>query len=206
VRTICTEVYQFDELDEDAKEKAREWWRNLEYQDPTGQQEIWDSLEALLKLACLDRWDWDRNTHPPLDENVKELDGKRAFAWLENNLFSRLRWHKHKGVREVVDKKTKLTQWRPYTKQELRDKFKYGYRVGAIPDCPLTGMCYDMNFLDDLKDSIKSGMNLNDAFRSLPEKARKMADDEMEWRCKDEQVDESIRVNEYEFTKEGRRV
>lgn len=207
MRTICTDVYQFDELDDAAKEKAREWWRDLEAQDPTGSQEIWGPLNALLETVGLKWWDRGRNRRPPLGENVAEFTGKRAWAWLENNLYSKLRWSKKKGVREQMPGQPKgMTQWRPYSVKELRDKFKYGYREGAIPDCPLTGYCYDMDFLDDLKDSIKSGMTLGDAFRALPDRAQRMVDDEYQWRMEDEQVDDSIRANEYEFTKEGRRV
>lgn len=33
-RTIALSVFTFEELSDEAKERAREWWRNLEAQDP----------------------------------------------------------------------------------------------------------------------------------------------------------------------------
>jgi hypothetical protein len=51
MRTITTTLYLFDELPtEKAKEKARDWWRNLEAQDPAWRDEHNDSVEAALKF------------------------------------------------------------------------------------------------------------------------------------------------------------
>lgn len=51
MRTITTTVYLFDELPtEKAKEKARDWWRELEAQDPAWLDEHNDSVTAALKF------------------------------------------------------------------------------------------------------------------------------------------------------------
>lgn len=51
MRTITTTLYLFDELPtEKAKEKARDWWRSLEAQDPAWREEHNDSVDAALKF------------------------------------------------------------------------------------------------------------------------------------------------------------
>jgi hypothetical protein len=48
-RTVCYTIYKFDELpDEKARERAREWWRNLECNDPAWQSEHFASMNAIL--------------------------------------------------------------------------------------------------------------------------------------------------------------
>ena len=58
--TITYNIYQFDELSDDAKENARDWWRSsgLDY-------EWWDSIgEDLVQIGCkLVEFDIDRGSY-----------------------------------------------------------------------------------------------------------------------------------------------
>ena len=48
MRTITTTVYKFDELSDTAKNKARDWWRNLDGEDPA-----WHSEHMLSRNAAI---------------------------------------------------------------------------------------------------------------------------------------------------------
>ena len=50
MRTVSTNLYTYDELRDKARQVARDWWRNLEENDPLGAKEHQDSLAAALKF------------------------------------------------------------------------------------------------------------------------------------------------------------
>lgn len=88
MRTIETTVYTFDELSDDAKARAREWY--LSDGDYWDSSDWWNSAQAFCRIAPIDitsatydnaqvdyRWTGD--------ESVRELSGLRAWKWLQNN-------------------------------------------------------------------------------------------------------------------------
>lgn len=160
---------ELKELDSDAFDKALEWFQD-EYNDEvpwTG--EIMDSLKAVIKASGLRLLDWSIGAYSysdisvEMDSDVEELSGNRALAWLENNLLSNLREH-----RTFVNRVKKYEHWHDFT------------RYGAIPSCPLTGVCFDEDFIDALLKSVKDGDTLKDAYNSLADVARKLFESEIE--------------------------
>jgi hypothetical protein len=193
MKIIETKVYTFDELSDSAKEKARDWYRKANTSESYYLDEIYDSLKALFKAANITLKDWslgpyNRGNQVTFDlGDASELTGRRALAWLENNLFAGLRITAHEFAKN------------------RKDYLKYGpdYRAGKIKPCPLTGICYDEDYLDALRKSIKEGDTLRDAFRNLADVCGRLCEAECEYRDEDEQIDEDIRANEYTFTEEG---
>lgn len=196
MRTICKDVYKYDELSAGAKSRARDWYREASASDNYVLDEMMDSLKALFKAANIKIKDWsvgayNRNNYVSFDMgDAGELTGARALAWLENNLLDGLR----------------ITRAEFMAKR--RDYLKYGdsYRVGKIKPCPFTGVCYDDDLLDSLRADVKSGDTLKDAFSNLADKVGRMNEDALEYQNKDEQVAEMIEANEYEFTEDGNRI
>lgn len=88
-RVIETTVYSFNELSDDAKQAAIEYFRNDS--DLWGwQSEYWDSAQAFAKIAPIDitEADYDRaqvTIRWTDTEEVKNLSGLRAWKWLQNN-------------------------------------------------------------------------------------------------------------------------
>lgn len=128
MREITVKLYQFDELSDDAKEKAREWWKRLEDQETYYIEEIADSLKKLFEKANMPLKDWSLGPYNQnnfvkfyMEENTKELQGKRALAWIENNLLYKLR---------ISEKEYR---------NKRKDYFRYGdsYRIGKIKPVPL---------------------------------------------------------------------
>ncbi len=195
MKTITINLYTFDELSETAKDRARDWYREGNNEENYTLDEMMHSLKAIFKRSGIKLTNWEigpYNQHNHVDFDMGDagsLTGKRAFAWLENNLFSSLR----------------------ITKAEFKAKQKeymgYGadYRPGKIKPCPLTGMCYDENLLDALRKSVKDGDTLKEAFRNLADVCGKMNAEEIEYQNEDAQIDESLQANEYTFIESGKR-
>jgi hypothetical protein len=88
MRTQTVAVFTFDELDADAKERAREdYRRGGDLWHWSG--EWWASAEAFSAIAPIQvqAIDWDR-AEPEMrfaDDDVAALSGVRAWKWLHNN-------------------------------------------------------------------------------------------------------------------------
>jgi hypothetical protein len=194
MRTVCKDVFKFEELSDEAKERARQWYREATAADDYPLEEIVESLKGLFKAAGIKLQDWslgayNQGSFVKFDlGDAAELTGSRAVAWLENNLFGPLR----------ITRETYLANRKDYL------RYGWGYRIGSIAPYPFTGICYDEDLIDGLRDSIKGGDTLKDAFRSLADVCGRIAEKEYEYQNEDEQVDESIIANEYEFTADGR--
>jgi len=165
-------LYEFSELDDGAKERATNYYINNCY-DSNTTREIFDSLQALLNLAGVTFKEFNYG-HLYLDfpDNMRELSGGRAMAWLENNLLSSLRI--------------------PYKGKERWKLSRYGseYRAGKIRPCPFTGMCFDADFLDALIKDVKEGHNLADCFTRLGNTLQTLIDSAEQWETSAEYITE----------------
>jgi len=195
METITVNLYEFDELNEEAKEKARDWYRDANSSESFYLDEIYDSLKAVFKTANIKLTDWSLGAYNRGNDvsfdlgDAGELKGKRAMAWLENNLLAKCRI-----TAEQFSKNRKNYM-----------SFGDSFRIGKIKPGPFTGMCYDEDYIDALKKSIASGDTLKEAFKNLANICGTLCENEVEYQNEDETVDENIRANEYTFTKSGKR-
>jgi len=191
MREVTVKLYKFHELSDESKARALDKQREFVNKDTYHMDEIVDSLKGLFKAAGVKLTDWslgsyNRYNHVDFDMgDAGDLKGPRAMAWIENNLLAGLR---HKA---------------PVTVQQHKDYKAYGYTVGAVNECPFTGICYDMDFLDALLKDVKDGETLKDAFRGLADVCGKLIEDEHEYRLKDSSLIEDIEANDYEYTEDG---
>lgn len=219
MRTVCENVYKFDELSEDAKKRAIEWWLEDETFDfiyePAG-----ESLNEFTDLFNIKVRQYDFQEHYrseysfELKDEVLELSGWRLATYIWNNYGDRLfrekyrqSWTtakriKHPKVKSTL--KSKETGW--------SDKSQWGeywnvYHGGPkLEDyqCVFTGWCCD----DDLLDPIYKFLNkpTNTTFKDLLEECltslNKSVQDEVKGNSKDEAVADTIMAN-YEFTEDG---
>lgn len=188
-------VYEFNELSEEAKEKARAWYREAAASDNYSLDEMLESLKAVFKVLGYPMKDWsigpyNRGNFLKVDlGDANDLTGKRALAWLENNLFDQLR----------------ITPAQFKTKQKEYMSYGTDYRPGNVPPCPLTGVCYDDDLLDALRKDVIAGETLKDALQGLADKVQAMNEAEIEYQNEDAQVDEMLIANGYTFNQDGKR-
>lgn len=177
-------------------DKAFEDFKNRQYNYGLDHaDEIVDSLKKLFEAAGVRLKDYEIDNNYPSysyarfefdNDGAEKLSGQRALAWLENNLYAGLRER-----RTFIQRVKKYTQWFDFTKHN------------QIPDCPLTGVCYDDDFLDSLRNSIKEGYDLKAAFNRLAIKAGEIEEAEWEYQLSEENF---LEMDDEEYTIDGRRV
>ncbi len=184
---------KFPEAFEHAHEKFKEW---ISSDQLPWQGEIMDSMKAVFEESNIRLLDWEISTCSysfvkfEMDSDVGNLEGNRALAWLENNLFYKFREN------------------RPFLKRvKYYDHKPYNFtHYGKRKDCPLTGVCFDEDYLDSLVSDIKGHCTLSDAYHNLADVAAKLFWDEYIYTQTEEYFIEQADCNDYEFTKEGVRL
>lgn len=198
MKTKTINIYSFSELSQEAREHAIEQYRegNTEI---LWASEIFESLKGLFEncngvklkdysLGECNSWLSVSFTN----DEVENLSGKRAMAWIENNLLCNIRIPENSFAMNGT--RLKLAQYGQY------------YRAGMIKPCPFTGYCADDDFLDSLLKDIKEGSDLKTAFEGLASEYQKIINNEIEYQNSEEYIAEHFETNEYEFDEEGNRI
>jgi hypothetical protein len=175
MKTIKTKVYEFNELNDSAKEKARNWFRDcaLDY-------EWWDSTYDDAKTIGLKitGFDLDRNRHADGEFNC--FGGAEQCAGLILK--------EHGATCETFKTATTF----------IADLAKLNAEIEAVDGDDETNCEYE-TWQD------KRGLLGDEFLRSLLEDYSIMLQHEYEYLLGDEAVDESITANEYTFTVDGKR-
>lgn len=208
MRTVRTKVYKFDELSEQAQQKAVDSYI-AQYGIET--DFIYDEAHETVKAfheafgTKENRRSWLECDCSNIENDVLELKGLRLRTYIINNFWDNLFKGKYFSL---------------WSKTEVSFKYhKEGYpvlksrhsKVLFDNTCTLTGVCYDMSLLQPIYDFIEykdkpdyySYMDfetlMNDCFASL----EKDIDSEVEAQSSFEVVSEQLRSNDSEFTKQG---
>jgi hypothetical protein len=191
MRTKTITLYKFSELSEDAQRRAIERYRDRNY-EIHWQEELIDSFSAVYAAMNVKLKDYSLGLHSysyvkiDLEDSIANLSGARALGWIENNLLAGLRMTRHEYMKN------------------RKNNFQYGYRIGKIKECPFTGTCFDMDFLDCITKELKSGDTLGEVLkRRLPEKYVELLQAEYDDQNSDEYISDTLIANEYEFTAAG---
>lgn len=199
MKTHTVTTYNVRELKDqfpEAFERALENYRNSN-DDIPWQDETIDSLKALLRAAGITLKDWslgayDRGNFIKIQFSnhdsryeTEELNGARAIAWLENNLYGQFR-----------------IPWKGEKRDSVR---KYGtyYRPGLIHPCPFTGYCADESYIEALNKAVRSGDTLKEAFESLADVCMRLLEEESEAQDSEECFIETAECNEWQFEENG---
>lgn len=196
-------AYTFNELSPEAKARAMK--RLPEPDCHYTLEECMDSLKALCEVAGVTLEDWSLGPYAyshirvifPGDEGREGLKGPRALAWIENNIFGKLR---HPWTPATVPPSEKWASIhgrysRRYTKPE------------HVPACPLTGVCFDEDLLDVFRDR-DLDITLKERFESLAGVIARICEAEMEYQSTDE-AREELAESYFDgalFTKDGGRI
>ncbi len=235
MQTLTITTYSISELKElfpAGYDSALSHWQDRESYDLgiPWQDETIDSLKAVLKAAGVTLRDWslgayNRGNHISIsftgfdgcsNDEIEELSGKRAFAWLENNLFAGLRVRGNMRVddwRKQMDPQTghfrkgyKLDETARYYRTMDGKLHRREGKVGEVPSCPLTGYCADEDYLDSLRKAIRSGDTLKEAFSGLADVCEKLLESEAEHMQSAEYFEGDCEANEVQFTEDGERI
>lgn len=192
-------VYMFAELEDDAKEKARDWYRNgaLDY-------EWWDSVyDDATTCAAILGIEIDKIYFSGFSSQGDGACFEGSYAYAKGSA-KEIRKHapQDEDLGSIADRL-----------QELQRTWFYGLSARVVQRGHYNHeLCTDVDVYDDRED-INSSRDITDAEEDLKGLLREymqwiysrlMA--EYDWLMSDEQVDESITINEYEFDEDGSRI
>lgn len=130
--------------------------------------------------------------------DAAEFTGRRAWAWLENRLLADVRIPWSPMWSHPLD-------WRRKASQKRREFSRHGmyYRPGRVEPCPFTGYYMDEVLLDDLRESLRSGMTVGDAMLGLAATMSRVCDEELDSRTTEDYFIERSEDLEVEFLSNG---
>jgi len=209
-RTIRTKVYQFNELNETAKQKAINYYRDNSVDTSFIYDDAYKTVKQFHDIFGTKegRNSWlDVNTDS-IDDNICELKGLRLQKYIWNNFKTSLYKGKYFSLWSKTEKSYK---YYPEGYPVLKSRHS---KVILDNSCVLTGVCYDDSLLQPVYDFLEryqqkadyySYMDfttlMNDCFESLEKDVKS----EEESQYDDDVITENIVNNEYEFTADGRR-
>lgn len=208
-RTIRTKVYKFNELSQDAQQKAINYWRNenndCEYQ--TYFDEITDSVKAVVELFNLKTGKVYRDIRTShIDDNILELKGVRLYKYIVNNYYNDL--FKPKYIK-TLDRPVKWKQFLCKIHKGRNGEFTQIYsKLRKENCCVLTGICYDDDILAPVYEFLKrpdKNTTFADLISDIESAINKTYTDTEDYINSDEYIKETIEANEYEFLKDGKR-
>lgn len=208
MRTIETTVYQFDELTEGAKEKAREWWRGLAFSDSCDWEHVYEDADQCAAILGIEI---DRR-------NYRTIGGKSGSEpaiyfsgfWSQGDGASfdgRYRYVKGavKAIREHAPEDKDL---HAIADQLQAIQKRHFYRLYSRISADSRGHWLTVETEDrenQYKDLRGDDDSIKELMRDFANWIYKQLAREYEYQTADEQVDDCIIANEYEFTEDGER-
>lgn len=203
-------VYTAKELKEKFPEGFDRAWQNFKNSqtDVPWSDEIIDSMKGVFEAANIKLEDYEIDgicghsyVKFNMEDEVYNLTGKRAFAWLENNILSqfRVKW----GISHI---KSRIWDGGGIVRHVDRKDNYFIHFAGERKECPFTGYFADEVFIDALMKDIKAGSCLGDAFKGIADEAGKLRSEENDNQQAEEYFLEYADVNEYEYTEDGKLV
>ncbi|MCC6634867.1 MAG: hypothetical protein IT251_05130 [Chitinophagaceae bacterium] len=213
MKTIRTKVYQFNELTEQAKEVAINWYRNDGNDGYIYADEIIESVKKVAELFNLKfgrEYTDVRTSH--IDDNILELKGIRLYKYIVNNYWSSLFKRKYLGCigdNRVIKHRMSKTHFYDMKKGARVNSSNFIYsNIQYDNSCTLTGVCYDMDILQPVYDFLEkpnTSTTFEDLMNEIESAISKTFQQNEDWVNSDEYITEQIEANEYDFTKDGNR-
>lgn len=198
MRTITKNLYRFDELTSEAQQNALENYRS-KYFEFGWQDEIINTIRKIARAMNCDYnyYSYDGITYDvsftPVDFD-DELQGKRAWAFIENNFITPNEQPKTYYLNHVL-----------YCdgRKNWARKSKIWFNIS---DCPFTGYIADCCFFEawrDWKNNFSSKSTVADFVDAVAEKLSKEWTNDNEYQYSDEGIIELIEANDFEFYENG---
>ena len=203
MRTITTKIYEFSELQEAAKERAREWYRNSDI-PLSFQEENAASVEAIANaMNCIAEYNsYDGISYDVTftsNDDIEDISGIRAWKYVWNNFIEP----------NLEGKYYSLPFYSvPVSKEHpagIDNKSRHSKIIMHF-SCPFTGYYMDdalINTWNEHKKDFAGNYTVADFIDDVAANCSKYWTTDNEYQFSDESVDEMLAVNGYEFTEEG---
>lgn len=201
MKEITVKLYQLEELNEDVQKKVIENWRNDDYFDATDEErtlEVFKNITGIRVRYEYDSYNGWINFTSDIDDDIIELSGIRLMKYVVNNFFDDIHKGKYFSTSRIENNKYVV-------------KSRHS-RIIFSRDCPLTGVCFDIDILEPMYDVLdgKHVDNVNFTFNDMIEECLenwlKSAIAQYEYWLSEECIREEIEANGYYFTENGKRM
>lgn len=211
MKTIEIKIYKFEELSEEAQQKAIDSNRT-DIDNSYIYDEAHETVKEFNRIFDTEEGNrsWLEFTTSRIDDNVLEMKGMRLRTWIINNFGDYLYTPKFIGS---MDKNEVISHKRIKSKKLSNGNVFNPYYSGCQKDncCVLTGVCYDDSILQPVYDLIewneKADYNSYQDFESLMtdcfQNLERDLESELEAMSTDEYISDHLIDNEYDFTEEG---
>lgn len=217
MQTLQINVYKFNELNEEAQEKAIQDYRNKGIETEHIYDEAYNTVikfnEVFETKEGGKSW-LDCNTSN-IRENVLNLKGLRLRTYILNNFYNSLYKPKYLGCigdNKIIKHRMSKTHFYDTKKGARVSSSNFIYsNIQKENSCTLTGVFYDDDMLKPIYEFIENGhkkddfnyltfeMLLNECFESL----EKSITNEIEFLHSDTSIIENIEINDYDFLENG---
>ena len=214
-KNIITTVYEFDELSDKAKEKAREWFRQYVFQDSSDWEFVYQDANTSAELMGI----------TIAQRKVESVSGKTFY---EPEIYYSGFWSQgdgacFKGNYAFVENALARVAGHAPVDEELhriasefdRLQAKYAGRITASVTLMNSHyshsntMQVDSCFVDDDGDELnladEDADGLQQLMRDFANWIYRQLEKEYNYQSSDETIDDNIRANEYTFTENGKR-
>lgn len=186
MRTETISIYKFSELSDEAKKRAisehieflqrEDFWGSERLQSYRKAEEIYDELHRI----------------------DGTISGARLVAWIQNNLSHY--WERKNYISKHTDGSIKNSYWQ-HKYGCTKKKISLVFSTNNIENCPLTGTCYDYDFLLPIIEFMrKPSARIDNTDLQLPD-YETIAERDKDF--DDEYIIENIEANEYEYNEDG---
>lgn len=199
MHTITKYVYTFDELSDDAKENARNWWRECESMDTDFHECVFDDYKEGCGVLGID---------------IDQIYYSGFYSQGDGACFTGTYSYK-KGWKALLKAQFGGDLIKPFLEagNELQAiQSKYFYKLSA--NLEHTGRYYHENSVsinvtaeDDIYlNLMEAEEDITDTLRSLMQDLYSSLERAYAWVMSDENIDDNIKLSEYEFDEDGYRV
>jgi hypothetical protein len=208
MRELITTVYQFDELSDEAKERAREWWREATAGDNDFAESVIDDAATIADLLGIDL----RTRRVNLMGGGTRMEP--AIWWSlgggdSGASFDGTYQYRAGSVRDIMQHAPEDAELHRIAHELQSAQRPYFYKLSA--DIRSNNRSYphvDVFVTDDrtgydAEDA--AAERIVDAMRDFAHWIYRALVREYEYQFSDECVDDNLRANEYEFTEDGER-
>jgi hypothetical protein len=203
-------AYRFDELDDSAKERARDWWRQGESYDSDDllDREDFETIAAILGIEFKQRAVPLMNGKTRYESTIYYsgfssqgdgacFEGSYAYAKAAPK---RIRDYARNDTRlhKIADELQAIQRKAFYSLTATVEHSGHYYHEYCTRIDVEDSRGFDMPEIDNLSDAIA------ECLRDFMRWIYRQLEQEYEYRMSDENVDESIRINGYDFDESGR--
>ena len=196
MRIMKTKVYTFDELSDEAKEKARSWWREggLDYEWYDGEYEDFTTIAGFMGIEVEHIYFsgfWSQGDGACFEGNYRYEKGgvKKLLEYAPQD-------KELNQIIETLAEAQKKNFYQIYGTIKHQGHY-YHYNSMDITLNRENNRGEEIPMVDDAEDTI------TEAFRDLAKWLYRNLETQYDYLNSDEQVDETIRINDYEFTEDG---